>query len=183
MNGIGSQHSENRLERMICENNMDTVSDSRSRVVFVSAAGRQTALWLIVVLLAVIATIMITRWDEVALLRATQAQSVYGGGGSTAGARGIFAFTGQLDAKTYGLFMLDIDTGTVWCYELARNQPGSGAHLKLVAARSWIFDRYLEEFNVAAPTPAEVRQLVEQQQANRQALDKANPPKARPEAE
>ena len=32
------------IERMICENNMDTVSDSRSRVVFVSAAGRQTAM-------------------------------------------------------------------------------------------------------------------------------------------
>jgi hypothetical protein len=36
----------------------------------------------------------------------------------------------------------------------------------LVAARSWIFDRFLEEFNVAKPTPGEVQLMVRQQRGN-----------------
>ena len=60
--------------------------------------------------------------------------------------------------------MLDVDTGTVWCYEIARGHHGE-FNLKLVAGRSWLYDRYLEEFNVADPTPTKVRELVEQQRA------------------
>ena len=63
--------------------------------------------------------------------------------------------------------MLDVDTGTVWCYELSG--AGDGAkQLRLVAARSWVFDRYLEEFNAADPTPAAVAELVEKQMTQRQ---------------
>ena len=73
-----------------------------------------------------------------------------------AGARGIYAFTGQLTSKSYGLFMLDVDSGTVWCYEFQRAANGE-PQMKLVAARSWISDRYLEEFNVADPVPSAVQ--------------------------
>lgn len=142
--------------------------DSASRrIVLVAPSGGQTLGWVIAVLLAVIATALVMRTDDLSLLRSSWAQTPTTGGGPAAGARSIYAFTGQLDSKTYGLFMMDVDSGTIWCYEIAKGQPGMGSHLKLVAARSWIFDRYLEEFNVAAPTPAEVRQLVEQQQADR----------------
>ncbi|HOW72964.1 MAG TPA: hypothetical protein PKY77_20380 [Phycisphaerae bacterium] len=140
---------------------------SSRRIVVVAAPGRQTLGWVIAVLLAVIAAALVMRLDDAALLRSSLAQSTPTGGGLAAGARSVYAFTGQLDGKTYGLFMMDVDSGTIWCYEIAKGQAGMGSHLKLVAARSWIFDRYLEEFNVAAPTPAEVRQLVEQQQTNR----------------
>jgi len=63
--------------------------------------------------------------------------------------------------------MLDVDTGTIWCYELDR-ASNDELLLRLVAARSWISDRYLEEFNVADPVPGAVRMMVQQQRAMRQ---------------
>jgi hypothetical protein len=79
-----------------------------------------------------------------------------------AGARGVFAFTGQIDRDQYGLFMLDVDQGTVWCY--AFEAAGGGVRkLRLVAARTWIYDRYLQDFNCAAPDFREVQALVNQQ--------------------
>lgn len=141
----------------------DVSFDPGSRqIVVVSASGRQTVWWVMTVVLAVIATAFVLRWDEAALSRSAWAQTAATGAGPSPGARGIYAFTGQIGSRSYGLFMLDVDTGTVWCYEMV-----GGRHMKLLAARSWIFDRYLEEFNVATPTPTEVRQLVEQQQAAR----------------
>jgi len=140
-----------------------------ARIVVLSAPGRQTALWLVTILLAVIATAVLLRWDEAMLTRSAWAQGLNTAAGPGLGARGIYAFTGQIDARTFGLFMLDVDSGTVWCYEMARNRPGDPVYMRLVAARSWLYDRYLEEFNAASPTPTEVRQLVEQQRVARQA--------------
>ena len=141
---------------------VSAAADPPPQIVTVPAPGRQTVWWVMTVLLAVIATALVMRWDEAALSRSAWAQAGVTAAGPASGARGIYAFTGQIGNRAYGLFMLDVDTGTVWCYEMA-----GGRHMKLLAARSWIFDRYLEEFNVAAPTPTEVRQLVEQQQAAR----------------
>lgn len=149
-----------------------------ARIVVVSAPGRQTALWLVVVLLAVITTAVLLRWDEAMLTRSAWAQALNTAAGPGPGARGIYAFTGQVDSRTFCLFMLDVDSGTVWCYEMARNRPGDPVYMRLVAARSWIYDRYLEEFNAASPTPTEVRQLVEQQRVARQA--QASQPTAAP---
>jgi hypothetical protein len=134
-------------------------------VVLIDGSRRQTVWWVIAISLAVIATALINRWDGTWLSRAALAQAGFSGGAPSAGARGIYAFTGQLGAKDYGLFMLDVDTGTVWCYEMARSRDGQ-LQLQLVAARSWIFDRFLEEFNVAKPTPSEVQLMVRQQRGN-----------------
>jgi hypothetical protein len=90
-----------------------------------------------------------------------------GPGDGLVGARGIYAFSGQLTLKSFGLFMLDVDTGTIWCYELSKG-TNDELLLRLVAARSWTSDRYLEEFNVADPVPGAVRMMVEQQRAMRQ---------------
>lgn len=157
----------------------ETQDNASQRIVVVAAGGRQTLGWVIAVLLAVIATALVMRLDDASFLRSSMAQTATTGGGP-AGTRSIYAFTGQLDSKTYGLFMMDVDSGTIWCYEIAKGQPGVGSCMKLVAARSWIFDRYLEEFNVAAPTPAEVRQLVEQQQTNRPGAGAAGPGNQKP---
>ena len=117
---------------------------------------RQRAGWVIAVCLAIIATCLVLRLDEGPAL---QAQPV-----AQAGARGIFAFTGQLTKGTYGVFMVDVDVGTLWCYEYV---PGK-RELRLVAARSWKYDRYLEEFNVEESTsPAEIERLVEEQRARK----------------
>lgn len=141
----------------------EIVSSQPSEVVYVRAPrGSSTALWLVVVLLAVIATALICRQDDRRLLSSAQAQTGF------TGAAGVFAFTGQLTGRTFGLFMVDVDSGTVWCYELEKGPTGE-FQLRLVAARSWIFDRYLEEFNCAEPTPAAVKAMISHQESHREA--------------
>lgn len=92
---------------------------------------------------------------------------------SVAGARGIFAFTGQLDSDRYGLFMIDIEQGTIWVYEL---EGGGGARkLRLAAARTWLYDRYLKDFNCAAPSFREVQELVTRERAQLTAQRNSDP--------
>jgi len=81
------------------------------------------------------------------------------------GARGIYMCPAQLGPTTFGLYMIDVDAGTLWCYEYTPNQ------LRLVAARSWIFDRYLEEYNVVGLRPADVAKLVQEQRSQRLRLE------------
>ena len=114
---------------------------------------RQTVLWVIAILLAVIATVLVTRSTEPWVV-----QRAYGDS-PMAGARGVFAFTGQLDKNHYGLFMMDVDTSNIWCYEYL---PGT-RKLKLVAARSFRYDRYLEDYNNDALSPRQVQVLLKEQ--------------------
>ncbi len=90
-----------------------------------------------------------------------------------AGARGVFAFTGQLDRDSYGLFMLDADQNTLWCYALDPHE--SGHKLRLVAARSFLFDRYLTSLNVDGLTPQQVRDLVNHERRQRLDLNTEQP--------
>ena len=59
-----------------------------------------------------------------------------------------------------------VDAGTIWCYEYV--QLGATRGLRLASARSWIFDRYLEDYNTDEPSSAEIEQLVKQQRASKQ---------------
>jgi len=122
-------------------------------VAAVAPHQRQTVLWLIAILLAVIATVLI--------VRPTDGLSVGRAYGDTpmAGARGIFAFTGQLDRNSCGLFMMDVDSSNVWCYQYV---PGR-SRLRLVAARSFSYDRYLEDYNCEEPTIEQTKVLLENQ--------------------
>jgi hypothetical protein len=150
-----------------------------AQVVYVQAARQQQpVLWLIAGLLAIIAVALVFGGSNLSPLNLALAQSAPNRAGLE-GARGIYAFTGQLSARTYGLFMLDVDSGTVWCYELQR-LPGAGnkgeqTQLKLVAARSWLFDRYLEEFNTSEPIPSEVRDMIQAQRAGRSPATRPQP--------
>ncbi|MHC4442636.1 MAG: hypothetical protein ACYTF1_21110 [Planctomycetota bacterium] len=136
---------------------------SSPQIVVRSPSGGQTVWWILTILLAVIATTLIMRLDEGRLTNSVYAQA----GSEQLGARGIYAFTGQLTGKSYGLFMMDVDRSTVWCYEFQRGPHGQ-PQMKLVAARSWFWDRFLEEFNVAEPVPGDVRLMVEQQKSHNQ---------------
>lgn len=78
-----------------------------------------------------------------------------------AGARGVYAFAAQIDRNRQGLFMLDIEQGTLWCYAL--ESDNAVTKLRLIAGRSWIYDRYLKDFNCLAPSVAEIQQLVARQ--------------------
>ena len=118
--------------------------------------------WVIAVSLAVIAACLLMQSGDGAARRAV-AQSV-----GTAGAQGIFAFTGQLSKDSYGVFMVDVDAGTIWCY---RFQSGKNV-LKLVAARDWRYDRYLQDYATDPPTDNIKYQLEKQRAA---ALQSASP--------
>lgn len=126
-----------------------------------------TPLWIIAVLLAFLAGRTWER-DSGLLLPAALAQ-----GGGVAGARGVYAFTGPIEPNRFGLFMLDIEQGTVWCYAIDREQ--GTPKLRLIAARSWLYDRYLRDFNSTEPTYRTVRDLVARQRAQEQA-DTSQPP-------
>ena len=80
-----------------------------------------------------------------------------------AGSRGIFAFTGPLTPSTHGVFMVDVDTGNLWCYELV--SVDGVKRLRLVASRSWIHDRHLEDYNVDGLSPSDVEVMVNDQRA------------------
>jgi hypothetical protein len=80
----------------------------------------------------------------------------------TAGAHGIFAFTGQMSKDSYGVFMVDVDAGTLWCY---RFLAGTKNVLQLVAARDWRYDRYLSNFSTEPPTDFIQLQLEQQRAA------------------
>ena len=112
-----------------------------------------TTHWLVIVALAVAGTAWLVRPPGPASIASAQNQPVAGG-------RGVFAFTGQLDRDTFGLFMLDVDTETIWCYELVEGRRGA-REMRLVAARSFEFDRYLKNYNSAPPNFRDVRQLIE----------------------
>lgn len=114
------------------------------------------AQWSIVALLALIAAGLWLRPDAGSGVALAQGQAL-------AGARGVFAFTGPLDREQYGLFMLDVDQGTIWCY--AFDKVDGVSKLRLVAARTWMYDRYLQDFNNAPPDFRMVQNLVSQQRA------------------
>ncbi len=135
--------------------------DTESHGGFASRAA--TLPWMLCVGLAFLAG---TLWTgaPAALLRTASAQS------PAAGARGVYAFTGPLDANRHGLFMLDIEQGTVWVYEI--ESVDGVRKLKLVAARSWVYDRYLRDFNCTPPTFRDVQDLVSRQR-EREAQDDA----------
>jgi hypothetical protein len=111
------------------------------------------AQWIIAISLACIAVCMVLRLDE-RLLPAATAEPV-----AQAGARGVFAFSGQLCNDSYGIFMVDVDAMTIWGYEYLCGSK----KLRLVGNRSWMYDRYLEDNNFEGPTPEQVKQLVEQE--------------------
>ena len=79
------------------------------------------------------------------------------------GARGVFAFSGQLSKGTYGLYMVDADTMTIWVYEYL---PQKGC-LRLAASRTWRYDRYLENYNTCDLPPEMVEQMIDQQRQER----------------
>ena len=110
--------------------------------------------WVIAAALVVIATTLVVRTDRRALVNPAFGQAVMSGG-----ARGVFAFSAQLSKNTYGVYVVDVDAMTVWVYEYL---PQKGC-LRLAAARTWRYDRYLENHNICDLPPEVVEQMVEDQ--------------------
>lgn len=129
------------------------------------AARQPVVLWVIAVLLALCAGALLGRSG------ASDPSLAYAQAPTIAGARGVYAFAGQIGPSQYGLYMMDIEQGTVWLYEI-QNANGT-RKLSLSAARTWIYDRYLRDFNCAAPDFRTVQQLVARERADAKAREDA----------
>jgi hypothetical protein len=73
---------------------------------------------------------------------------------------GILAIPVQIARDSYGLAMVDTAGQTVWIYELNNRGPAH-SRLKLLAARSWRYDRLLQQYNTAEPKPEQVKIILE----------------------
>jgi hypothetical protein len=67
----------------------------------------------------------------------------------------------QFGRESYGIAMVDSKAETIWLYEINTRGPAH-SRLKLIAARSWHYDKLLEEYNSAQPKPREVKNIIEQ---------------------
>ena len=114
------------------------------------AQRRPVARWLIVGLLAVIAACLLVEAGSTA--STTSSELSAGGKGS------VFAVAGQITPDTYGLYLVDLENGTICVYQYL----GGARRLRLMAARTFAYDRQLDEYNTE-PLPREIRELVEQQ--------------------
>jgi hypothetical protein len=128
------------------------------------------ALFANAVALAVIAVVWIgrdsgSRWSVPENLAMAQVQHPIAGGA------GLFLMPAQFGESRWGCYVMDVDTQTLVAYEYT---PGNRS-LRLVAARNFRYDRQLENHNTF-PAPAEIKAMLEKEQAT----DRANPPAAQP---
>ncbi len=114
--------------------------------------------WVIAASLVVIATTLVLRSEELPFAGVALGQPATMGG-----SRGVFAFSGQLSKGSHGVFMVDVDAMTIWVYEYL---PQKGC-LRLAGARTWRYDRYLENHNICDLPPDIVKQMIEEQRQYR----------------
>lgn len=105
--------------------------------------------------------------------------AAYGQPGQAAigGGAGVFVVPAQFGSNFYGCYIMDIDAQTICAYQMF---PGEH-NFRLIAARSFKYDRRLNNYNTATPSPLEVKALVEKEQADVRAADQKRAPTS-PEA-
>jgi hypothetical protein len=121
--------------------------------------GQQSSKWFQATVIAALALIAWGVWSRPAAdgLSAAFAQARPGGAANA----NILAFTGPIGRNESGLFLVDVENGTIWCYSV---EFSDGVRkLQLVAARSWLYDRHLQDYNNLSPTVRQVQQLISQQ--------------------
>ncbi len=87
------------------------------------------------------------------------------------GARGIYMMPAQLGPQSYGLYLMDVDSSTICVYKALPDTAGGRLHF--MAARSFKNDRFMEDYNNDALSPADVAKLVKAQR-ERQDLQAKN---------
>ena len=66
----------------------------------------------------------------------------------------------QIERDSYGLAMVDTLGQTLWVYELNSHGPAHN-RLRLLAARSWRYDKLLQQYNTSEPKPEQIKILLE----------------------
>ena len=77
----------------------------------------------------------------------------------------------QIDRDSYGIAMVDRAAETIWIYEI-NSRATAQSRLRLLAARSWKYDRRLEDLNNAEPRPEQIKALLESIEGQRKELNK-----------
>ena len=98
---------------------------------------------------------MAAGWLVSELLRPapSMAQAAAGSG------KDVVVVAGQLGPATYGLYIVDVEHNSICVYAwMPQKDRGD---LKLMAARSFQFDKMLEEYNTI-PAPREIKKIVEE---------------------
>jgi hypothetical protein len=118
-----------------------------------------TALWANAALLAVILIVMLTRngGGVPSMLPAAYAQNQQ----PIAGGGGVFIMPAQFRENVWGCYLLDVDSQTICAYQYFAGDK----NLRLAAARSYKWDRRLENFNTSDPNPRQVKAMLDKQQA------------------
>lgn len=111
--------------------------------------GASPAMWLIAGLLGVIAVCLVI---EVGSSIASARQA-----GGVASGDSVLVVAGQITRDSYGLYLVDLESKSICVYQWL----GGPRKLRLMAARSYVFDRKLDEYNTE-PSPREIKELVEQ---------------------
>lgn len=108
-------------------------------------------------LLAVVVLVLLGRSDSRILpeLPAAYAQNQP----AFAGGAGLFIVPGQFATNAFGCYLMDVDAQTLCAYQWF---PGE-KKFRLVASRTFRYDRQLGEFNTDLPTPPEVKALIDKQ--------------------
>ena len=120
-----------------------------------SSDRRPLHAWLIVILLSVIATCLLIEVGATAT-------TAHGEVAAAAGNRDIVVVPGQLAENTYGLYLVDLRQSTICVYQFvphARNK-----RFEFVAARTFVYDVLLDDWNNADPLPRDVKKIVASQQ-------------------
>ena len=113
------------------------------------AYSTPTAVWMVVVLLAVIATalVMTIGLDP----PAAYAQV------SAADRAGVFVVAGKVTPETYGMYLVDTGKHRIAVYQWLPNSR----KLRLMAVRNYTYDLRLDEYNTEK-LPREIKKLVEE---------------------
>jgi len=94
-----------------------------------------------------------------------QAQPQFGSGSN------ISVVAIQIGRDDYGIAMVDRASETIWIYEIISRGPAQ-SRLRLLAARSWKYDRRLEDLNNAEPRPEQIKLLLESLEEQRKEPNK-----------
>lgn len=138
------------------------------------AARVHSALYLIGIGLLANAAVMLFakgQAPDIVLDRSALAQATPQAG-QPLGARGIYMMPAQLGQNAWGLYLMDVDSGTICVYKATPET----SHFRLMAARSFKYDRFLEDLNNETLRPKEVQKIVEAQQQRKDLLQKDDLP-------
>jgi hypothetical protein len=109
-------------------------------------------LYLNAALIATALLVYLNRTDTPSLMPAAYAQQQ-----PIAGGAGLFLMPGQISSSAWGCYLMDVDRQTLMVYQY---NPGDNK-LRWLAAREFVNDRRLKEFNTDQPTPTEVKTLAD----------------------